>query len=63
MAKSQVEVEWNRNKSRNVSLGKERRVLLSDNEKGQVKTEISQITCMHALISQMRKPRLQEFKS
>lgn len=62
MANSQVEAEWDRNKSRNVSLGKERCVPLSDNERGQVKTEIFQITYIHTLVSQMKKPRLQEFK-
>lgn len=43
MANSQVEVDWDRNESRNISLGKERCVLLSANERGQVKTEIFQI--------------------
>ena len=63
MANSQLmEVEWDRYKGKNVSLGKERCVLLSGNEKGQVKIEIFQIMYIHTLVSQMRKPRLQEFK-
>lgn len=57
-----MEVEWDRNKGKNVSLGKERCVLLSDNERGQVKIEIFQILYIHTLVSQMRTPRLQEFK-
>ena len=57
-----MEVEWDRNKGKNVSLGKERCVLLNDNERGQVKIEIFQILYIHTLVSQMRTPRLQEFK-
>jgi len=42
-----MEVEWDRNKGKNVSLGKERCVLLSDNERGQVKRDISNHVYTH----------------
>ena len=58
LPKSQMAMEWNRNKSSRVSLGKEGHVLLSDNERKHVKTEKSRMcTQPHFTDEKTKAPR------